>query len=406
MESPLVNNRILYVDDEENLLHSFRSMMRKDHLDIHLLAHSEQIDSVLEEHGPFAVVLSDQRMPVMDGVAVLEKTGLSSPETIRILMTGYADFEDTKRAINTAGISHYIQKPWNDESLRSLVNDAVSRYNLVHENKLLSAQILARNTELTELLDGTMTSVVKMLLDLLGHVNPFAVEQTKRIQKLANATLSLLPPLSPQEQRDTLLAFQLFNVGLAALPSLIQVAINKDGMASIDRFPAARNHHLLGYELLKDIPRFENVARIILLSGKNIDGSGEPTVELIGGNNLPLGSRILHILTDMERSRSSHFNGKEILQSFLSYRNKYDDKILQSLLGMAPERVVVKKESEVMVEGLLPEMTVTDNVISQSNQLLLQRGSVLTPSTVSLLQHWHRHDPINEPIAVIFPNAE
>jgi response regulator RpfG family c-di-GMP phosphodiesterase len=395
------NNKILYVDDEENLLSAFKSLFRKEPYDIHLLHDPTNIGNVLKESGPFAVVISDQRMPNLDGVGLLELVSNTFHDTVRIMMTGYSDYEDTKRAINQAGIFQYLQKPWNDTVLKTIINESVLRYNLVQQNKMLNEQVAAQNKELEDLLDGTVNETVQMLSDLLEHINPHASKQTERIKKLAIVTLDLLPPLSAQERRDTLLAFNLYNIGLATLPSWIQVTLNKDGLSSLDRFPVARNHQLLAYELLKNIPKFENVARIIQFSHKNFDGTGEPVLEPVHSKNIPLGSRILHILIDMERFSSSNFRGKEVLKTLLQKQFKYDDDIINTLLGNQQDTAHTGKETAVTVDKLTPGMMILENINTNTNQLIIRAGTVLTQSSITLLQHWHQHDPINGTIQVM-----
>lgn len=404
MTSPIINNKILYVDDEENLLTSFKSLLRKEQYEIHLLNESAKIDEILKTHGPFAVVVSDQRMPKLDGVGVLELVSNTSQDTVRIMMTGFSDYEDTKRAINQAGIFQFIQKPWNDDILKKIINESVMRYNLVQQNKVLTEQVFSQNKLLEELLDGTVQETVQMLCDLLGYINPHATSQTERIGKLATVTLDLLPPVSPQERRDMLLAFKLYNIGLAALPTWIQVTLNKDGLSSIDRFPAARNHQLLAYQLLNNIPRFEEVAKIIQFSQKNYDGTGEPVLEPVHGKNIPLGSRILHILTDMEKLSTDNFKGKDVLKILLQKQFKYDDDIINTLLGKQQETKQSGKELLLTVEKLIPGMVVLENINTRNNQLMIRSNTTLTQSSITLLQHWHKHDPIIEPIRVNIEN--
>lgn len=401
MTTPIHNNKILYVDDEDNLLTSFKSLLRKEQYEIHLLQESDKIDEIIKNHGPFAIVISDQRMPGLDGVGVLEHVSKTSPETVRIMLTGYSDYEDTKRAINQAGIFQYIQKPWNDDILKTIICDSVLQFNLVRQNIMLTEQIFSQNNELEELIDGTVNETVQMLCDLLGYINPHATSQTERIRKLATVTLDLLPPVSLQERRDMILAFKLHNIGLAALPPWIQVTLNKDGLSSIDRFPAARNHQLLAYQLLKNIPRFEGVARIIQFSQKNFDGTGEPVLEPVHGKNIPLGSRILHILSDMEKNSTDNFKGKDVLINLLQRQFKYDDDIINILLGRQKEIKPIGKESFVAVNNLTPGMVILDNVNTKNNQLMMQANTTLTLSSIILLKHWHEQDPIVEPIRII-----
>jgi two-component sensor histidine kinase/ActR/RegA family two-component response regulator len=147
------NNRILYVDDEAGLLSSFTSLLRTEDVDPLVLQDSTQIEDVLAREGPFAVVFSDQRMPGLDGVATLEAVARTHPSTIRVMITGYADHGDMSRAINIAGISSYVPKPWKDDALRRMIRESIMRYNLLEEKAHVSLSLAASHRSLEELLD-------------------------------------------------------------------------------------------------------------------------------------------------------------------------------------------------------------------------------------------------------------
>ncbi len=138
------NRKILYVDDEANLLSSFRALMRKEEVETYLLQDSTKIDEMLQKNGPFAVVLSDQRMPGLTGSEVLQKVAQENSDTLRVLVTGYSDFTEMIQAINNGGISHYISKPWKDDELKRVINNLVERYNLAVENKYLVSELKSK----------------------------------------------------------------------------------------------------------------------------------------------------------------------------------------------------------------------------------------------------------------------
>jgi response regulator RpfG family c-di-GMP phosphodiesterase len=137
------NRRILYVDDEEGLLSAFRSLMRPLEVETHLLPDSTRIEKTLHDDGPFAVVFSDQRMPGLDGVGVLEFVRRTHPETIRIMITGYAELRETLRAVNEGGIAHHVTKPWDDDDLRRLTSACVTQFNLTQHNRFLLEEVAA-----------------------------------------------------------------------------------------------------------------------------------------------------------------------------------------------------------------------------------------------------------------------
>lgn len=121
-----MNNTILLVDDEENILKSLKRLLRKDGYEI-LIANSGQEALDLLEKNRVQVVLSDQRMPNMTGSELLEKVRQLYPETVRMILSGYADFESVVDAINNGKIFRFLNKPWNDEDIRENVKSAFEK---------------------------------------------------------------------------------------------------------------------------------------------------------------------------------------------------------------------------------------------------------------------------------------
>jgi response regulator RpfG family c-di-GMP phosphodiesterase len=402
MEQYKRNTKVLYVDDEAALLSAFRSLLRKEEMQTQVLQDSTQIQAVLDKEGPFAVVFSDQRMPGLDGVGVLEKVARNNPATIRVMVTGYSDHTDTLRAINIGGITSYIPKPWNDDQLRELARECVERYNLAGENKHLLSELSVANKSLQELLDGTVAGTVRLLGDMIQTINPDAGSRGSRIRQLGRAFLSLMPEVPPDEARDILTALDLCYLGIAVLPPWIQVSLNKQGLVALDRFDVAKNHHLLAAGLIKEIPRFENVARILRLQSKEFDGSGDPGDEHVAGENIPLGARLLHILVELERRRSENFRGKDMLAKMLDQPNKFDSKIISRMLNRTEPKGPSVTEGEVEVGALQPGMILLEDVMSTSHQCLLRSGATLSAMSINYLKQWHGKDPIADKLRVRF----
>jgi response regulator RpfG family c-di-GMP phosphodiesterase len=400
MESYTQNRKILYVDDEASLLSSFVSLLRKQNVQTTVLNDSTRIDTILHDEGPFAVVLSDQRMPVIDGVEVLERVGKLHTDTIRVMVTAYSDHKDTLRAINLGGISRYIAKPWNDDELKKLVEDAISQYNLRMENRFLLEQLDRENAKLTELLDGTVVETVRILGDMVGYVNPEGSGQMDRVRRLGNAVLNALPELSSSERWEIARAFSLFNLGLALLPPVVQVSINKEGLSGGGHSSVVGNHHLLAAGLLKGIPRFDGVARIIELRDKNFDGTGEPVNDPVKGTAIPLGARLLHILVDLDKHISKGVPGRMTMTRMVEQPLKYDVALIRRMLGESAAPTADTTERLLPVTSLQAGMVLVTDVITQTGQLLLRAESTLSDTSINILWQWHKKDPIAEPIRV------
>ena len=394
MEAYQRNNRILYVDDEGALLSAFTAMLRKEPVEVVTLQDSTTIEQVLNEQGPFAAVFSDQRMPGLDGVGVLEAATRIHPASIRVMITGFADHNDTLRAINVGGITSYISKPWNDDHLKALVRESVHRYNLAGENAYLLEALKVANGSLKEALDGTVAGTVRLLGDMIQTLNPDAATRATRVRQLGRAFLEMMPEIPDGERREITIALDLAFLGVAALPPWIQVTLNKQGFSSLERFPAVRAHHLIAAGLVKEIPGFENVARILRLHGKNFDGSGDPAEELVAGEKLPLGARMLHILVELDKKTTDKFRGREILDWMLRQPAMFDTNLINRMLKRPESASPDGTSTDLGIEDLKPGMVLLEDVLSSEKQVLMRAGTSMTVMSINILKQWHLKDPL------------
>ena len=400
MIDPPYNRKILMIDDEQGIHTAFSALMRRQNVDIHSSLDPTKIDEILSREGPFAVVLSDQRMPGMGGVEVLEHVARVHPDTVRIMVTGFSDYNETLRAINVGKVGHYVKKPWDDNDMVQAVQDAVVRYNLTVQNRFLLDELTRKNAILQEFLDGTIAETTRVLSDLVGFVNEHGIAQVARVRRLGNAVINTVPDLSAEERWEIQRALDLFNLGLAVLPPWIQVSLNKDGLGALERFPVARNHHLLAAEMLKGIPRFDGVATIIRLMLKNFDGSGPPADDTSRGEQIPLGSRLLHILLDLERLGTEHFKGREVLASMLKRTSKYDVALIARMLGHREDETQGQRDERVRLERLEPGMVLLEDLSTGGGKLLLRASTTLTRTSLDILRHWRMIEQVPADVLV------
>lgn len=121
---------VLFVDDEENILHSLRRLFMDDGFEIFTATSGEQGLKILENTPGIALIVSDQRMPGLSGAQFLEKAKTILPDTLRILLTGHSDINAVVDAINKGGAYRYLTKPWDDEVLRQNIREALNIYTL------------------------------------------------------------------------------------------------------------------------------------------------------------------------------------------------------------------------------------------------------------------------------------
>lgn len=145
--SDQMNNRIVFVDDEKNILNALKRLFHKEPYEMFFFDDPKQAYEKLAGINP-AVIVSDQRMPVMSGSQLLEKARLVCPDTVRIILTGHTDMETAIESINLGNVNRFISKPWDDEKLKEDINSAVLMYHLEKEklSSLISASSIRQGS--------------------------------------------------------------------------------------------------------------------------------------------------------------------------------------------------------------------------------------------------------------------
>jgi len=147
METPV----LLVVDDEPNILKTIRRLFLDEEYDIRTAGSGKEALELLAEGLVPTVIISDQRMPGMSGAEFLAEARKKVPDSIRIVLTGYADIAAAIDAINLGGVYRYIVKPWNDDDLKLAVKEGIKRFNLEEENRILTRELQQAITDLQNL---------------------------------------------------------------------------------------------------------------------------------------------------------------------------------------------------------------------------------------------------------------
>jgi len=168
--------RILFVDDEKNVLRSLERTFLDEEYEILTASSGNEGLAILENVSPVQVVISDYRMPEMNGVDFLREVCKKWPDTVRIVLSGYADSASIVSAINEGEIYKFIPKPWNDDELKVTIINALERYCLNKKNIELADALKAKNEELNRINDdlerlvAEKTSKVNLLNEILTKV--------------------------------------------------------------------------------------------------------------------------------------------------------------------------------------------------------------------------------------------
>ena len=237
--------RVLFVDDEPNVLDSIRRQLRKV-CDIHTAASGDEALRLLKELGPVALVVSDMRMPGMNGAELLTKVRELYPDTVRMVLSGQADLESTIAAVNDGHIFRFLTKPCSEEVLRAAVGAGIEQYQLVTTRK--------------ELLEKTLQGLVETLNDILGLTNPVARRRTARVRQYAAAIAGALRFPMPWDLR---LATLLSQVGCITLPEAILDKLYAGTALSDDEQRLYARHPEVAAALIARIPQLGSVAAMI-----------------------------------------------------------------------------------------------------------------------------------------------
>lgn len=180
--------RILCVDDEPNVLKALRRLFSDDNYELVTVGTGQEGLEMLRQKGAFHLVISDYRMPEMNGVDFLKEVCAHWPETIRIVLSGYADTASVVDAINQGQIYKFIPKPWNDDELKVTIQNAVEVWQLNRENDRLNQDLQQTNDELLLINENLEQLVVERTAEL--QFQNEALEHSQRI--LANLPVAVI----------------------------------------------------------------------------------------------------------------------------------------------------------------------------------------------------------------------
>ncbi|HHO75397.1 MAG TPA: response regulator [Deltaproteobacteria bacterium] len=169
--------RILCVDDEENVLKSLKRIFLDEDYEIITAVSGEEGLRIMQEQDSIQLVISDYRMPGMDGVEFLRKIYDNWPDTIRIVLSGYADTASVVDAINEGHIYKFIPKPWNDDELKVNVLNAVERYTLRMKNQQLTEKLQEANDELQIINQNLETLVENRTAEVMFQLQALQISQ-------------------------------------------------------------------------------------------------------------------------------------------------------------------------------------------------------------------------------------
>lgn len=405
---------LLFVDDEPSILSSLKRLFRPHGYRIFTAEGAAAGLDILEKE-PVDLIISDMRMPGMDGAHFLEQARLRWPDTLRILLTGYADMESTISAINKGRIYRYINKPWDDNEILLIVREALEHRRLERENSRLNAVVEAQNKELRELNASLERKVAERTEELnkaikyvksaharlkTGFINTVQAFSSLTEMRGKNLTgharrvadharnLARMMELSESEQQNVLFAALLHDIGKIGLSdALLDRPFNTlegDDRAEVMRHPER------GEQALMQIEQLKGAAELIRSHHELFDGSGYP--DHLAGLAIPMGARILCAANDYDSLVSGTMSRepmkpKDAFSYLIEQRGRrYDPVVIDHYVELLSEQLKNQIDEIPLRPALLkPGMVLSRDLQHRDGYMLLAKGYVIDPAVIAQL---------------------
>lgn len=361
--------KILLVDDEPNILQAYRRILRKD-FNIYTAEGGKQGLAVLEE-GEFAVIVSDMRMPEMNGIEFLTESQKMFPDTVRIMLTGDAGQQTAMDAVNEGKIYRFLTKPCSFDLLTGAIFAGLKQYRLIKAEK--------------QLLEETLTKSLQVLIDILALINPTAFSRSTRVKRLAK---ELAFRLGIENMWEIEVAAMLSQIGCVTVPEEILQKINNCKQLSEPELRLYNQHVQVGYNLINRIPRMEDIAQII--AHQDIRFSDETESKLFSDKSRSnkLNSRIIKLVLDFDKLLDFGNTPQEAYKNLLSREGWYDPLLLETLEEIIGERIEEFLTIETDVSHLKPGMIFYEPLYSLDGKCFIEKGQEITFSLILRLNNF------------------
>ena len=373
---------ILCVDDEPRVLEGLVLNLRRQYR-VSTATNGLKGLEIIDGDNPPAVVVSDMRMPEMDGAAFLSRGKERSPNTVRILLTGQTDLDSAIAAVNHGQVFRFLTKPCNPQSFLAAIQAAVDQHRLITAER--------------ELLEKTLRGSIKALTEVLSLTNPLAFGRAMRLKgHAADLAAGLGVPLSWEIE----VAVMLSQIGCVTLPAATNEKLyygkplNGDETELVHRVPT------VSLQLLESIPRLEAVRAILQAQNYNFDGLGPPH-NAAQGELIPLGARILRAVIDYDTLEAAGGDPNFAVSTLRGRKGRYDPRMLEAL-ARAKGKTASQGLNKIGLAAIQPGMFLVQDVMSTTGLLLVARGHEVTPGRLSRLRNM-APGGIREPLVVFVP---
>jgi len=378
-----MSEKILFVDDEINILQAYKRQLRKQ-FDLYTAQGPEEGLKLIAGHHTFAVVVSDFSMPGMNGVEFLSEVKQISPNSVRIMLTGFANATNAINAVNEGNIFRFLAKPCSPEQLALSLHAGIDQYRLITAEK--------------ELLEKTLFGSIKVMSQILSLVNPVAFSSTSRIKSYIKHMVEEMD--LPGKWRYELAAM-LCQLGYVTLPPETTSKILANQRLSDNEKKLFDAHPTVSASMLDNIPRLEEVAEMVrrqqckYCDSKLSEGS-------LSENPAILGGLMLRTALDFDLLISSNLTIPGALQSIAKRKGVYYPKLLKCLESL--HHIDRSREVRpIYMKDLTVGMVADEDILTVNHMLLIAKGQEVNLPMLERLRSFAKTTHIIEPCRMRIP---
>lgn len=374
-----MTEKILFVDDEPAVLEGYRRILHKD-FQLQTAPGGEAAIADLEQNGPYAVVVSDMRMPGMNGLELLSCVRKISPQAIRVILTGHADIETALAAVNEEAVFRFLTKPCNPALLRKTLTTCLLQHGLLTAEK--------------ELLENTLMGSIKVLTDVLSLANPAAFGRSLRINRYVQHMIRELHLEAPWRYEAAAMLSQLGCITLE--PEILEGAYRGHELTQEDQ-TSFSHHPMVARDLLANIPRLEGIAWIV---GQQ---AGAPCSDKDVPESIKTGAVILRVALAFDELKMRGYSDRQAIAKLQSGPSCKDAGRFFPLLATLPPIDAEMTAREIEISDLESGMVLDQEIRSNSGLLLAGKGQEVTYPLMVRLRNIFQRRAIKDKVGVLVP---